>query len=1404
MSANGAATPGTAPSFENFSFSFSRPSLLSRLNMNASPADPESSPSTGSTSAVTATTDSLGPEPTPSSAHSQSHTQFSSIIQTDQDMPPEEDNGGVNPNRHGLDRGSSSTPRAGSPIGMEIDSNGDPEIVEISSHSANGSRIPATYHDLPANHYFVAPPVAFPYPRSPVRRFPEDHPLHTQPSLFGYLPRAPPRSPRLDPLEILELESTRERNEWEQVRNELGRSRLERPSSTISGPFQIHSIAPSVPQTQTQVNNGNMNKATSQAPPSDDDYDSDSSDVELRIYNADPLDEIQTPSQPHSALGTVPPTPLGARPPPPLPPVSQSLVNGSTAHRSIMERLSQDPSVPRTPSATQVVADPQASPSRSNTATPAKRKIDDVDPAAQESGAKRPSPTPRRPTSERGGIPPPLRVEVDKMPVTTPSSSVAQTSTSTAATSASQTTIPRPTSVPSTSISIPPVAKSGNICRFHNRPPGRVCVRKDQCPDLHVGELQKPTSGASLTPVPAIEPSTSLTSAPITAAPPAIAPPMTRTPSLADAPPLGTNPSPVPRSTRPPCRFFSTRAGCRNGTSCPFDHSLNEQPSRPPSRQLAPSPIPPTLGSLTTTAPIPVHFGPKVPLPPTAASPVPANVPAPAATKGVSTISAPTTAVPLVPAPVLVASLAQGPVPPTPAPAPQPVGTMRIAQSTPNHPLPAKPPADSPTTPPAASPPQTKGKKAKGKAKAAQAQANATKPGGAPPNANQSQPSAPLNVKVKVEPASPAPNTTKAAKRKASGSQPKPQPQPTRLNTGTRQIKQEEVTLYDLVDDSPQEPSGSSVLLPELTGSQPRTGVPHAQVQTQVQSRGEVAQVQVRARTEVVQPQPRPIAPLPSRAVPPTASVAGPIPTSTILPPMNRPPPPPYRPPPPANPTPSTLSHASALNSIPAAPPVTIPAVPTTSVIPPTPVRPVPEQSAAGNAANGSNTNTSNALKAPAPNTQATSTPKPPTPGTLTDRLVIPVPPRPNPSPAPPRPDMASGSSPSEAQTQPRSRSRQASREPARPDSRGLARRMSPVRRDSRDPPRRNSREPERRSLMTRIDYRSNTYRPTSRSRSPPPRRYSPPPMRRRSPPPSRGRSPSPARYREWRSRSRSPPRRSLRERFAPRPIPSRRGRSRSWSPRFSRSPSRSPGYRGRSSSRSTSRSPSTSPPPRRQRYEPSPPVNGYTNASAYLSPEKNIPRVWEPEAQGGRPVSNDSSPSETMVIVDEPTRNSTPPPRNAMTALNDYDSFNQSRTMDISPMSSPARSYTGTGGGLGNRISDLPPPPIINYATPLANYHPLQEPRENLLTRMTGEPDLANRLAPASSSNRGQAPNRAQPANKATKSQPPLANRLGGGDSSYPGPGPGPGQANRNERRAPPRDVGVRGGKLMSRMTGK
>ncbi|KAJ1304129.1 hypothetical protein OPQ81_008530 [Rhizoctonia solani] len=1210
--------------------------------MNASVVEPEPSPSTGPTSVVTGTSDSLAPEAresTTSGATSNPNTRYSSVTQTDHDMV-EEHNVIVttNPSRSGLDR-DTSRPRVSSPTAMEIDSARDLEIMEISSpHSPSGSCIPASYRNLPATHYFIAPPVALPYPRSPVRHFPEGHPLHTQPSIFGYLPRAPPRSPRLDPLEILELESARERNEWEQVCKDLGRPKFE-PSSTVTTLLQPHSITPSIPQTQTQVDR-NDNKISSQAPPSDDDYDSDSSDVELRIYNADPIDEIQTPSQPDSVSTTLPRTPLGARPA-----VAQLLAkpNGFAAHRSILERLSQGPSTPRASvAAPETTGDRLDNPPKSHTTTPAKRKIDDVEQVASEPNAKRKSPAAQqRPAdvNERNGVPPLLRAEVGP----TPKSSMFQAPTSNKAAIVSQTATPQPTPAPGASTTALPVVKSGMICRFHNRPPGRVCVRKDQCPDLHIGELQRLTPGTSFTSVSATDPS-SLGSVPPTSAAPSItatpitAPPLSRAPSLADAPLLGTDPSPPPRPTRPPCRYFLTPGGCTR-PNCLYPHILKEQTSRPPSRQLAPSPIPIVQASTTTPVPIPVHIGPKVLLPTASlvTSSTAAKPTAPPLAPAVISPSVPTTA------PAIHSVPTHAPVP-TPTLVSQPAGTIRTAQPAPTHPLPAKPtPTPAPQQPGTS---QAKGK-GKGKGKAAQAvqdtsapPANANKPGGS--KANQA------NVKVKTEPETSAPNT-KAAKRKGSGSQPKPQP--ARVNTGSREIKQEEITLYDLAGDSPQEPTGSFVLPPELTGSQPGAELP-----------------------------------LIARRLPP------------------------YRPPQPLNPNSSASSQAPLS-------PTNAPTAPVTTVIPPTPVRPVPEQSAmqapvastvnslAASVVKAPATNTPKTTVTNAPNTATTNALNPPTPAptTATEKPSLPVPPRSNPSPTPPRPNSSPESS---AQIQSRPRSRETSREPARPDSRGLV---------------------------------ESTFKPG--------RQFVPPSFPIKIPTPE-----------------------ALLSASTEKAFPATTKGSISFARAVSGSAIQVPISRSATSaSRSRSFSPSRSrSPPHRQRYEPRPisPADGYTKGSAYFPRENNIPRAWEAEAGGDRPVQNegcDSGPGDTMAIVDGPIQDSTPaPPRNAMTVLNHYDSFNQMRTMDISPMSSPARGYTGVG--LGNRISDYPPVATNDYSPPVVNNYP--EQRENLLTRMTVEPDLANRLAPTS--NRGQAPNRAPPVGKPTTKnariqahQPPLADRI-------------------------------------------
>ncbi|CCO31533.1 hypothetical protein BN14_05578 [Rhizoctonia solani AG-1 IB] len=1201
--------------------------------MSAS-ADLQPQPSASTSATIS---DSLTSEPTAPGPTSGFGTRPPSATHIERDTGLERINGTVsqaNPSPNGPQR--DSMPRA-TPTAMEIDTNEDPEIMEPSSSRA--SCIPASYHNLPENHYFVAPPVALPYPRSPVRRFPEGHLLHTQPSLFGYLPRAPPRSPRLNPLEILELESARERNEWEQVRQDLGNSRTERSSSTIIAPSSQSYPVPEPLQPHTN----------SQAPPSDDEYDSDSSDVELRIYNADPVDGAQTPSQPNLAASTVPPTPLGARPPVPQP---HTVTNAFSAHRSIIQRLSQGPSTPLQlgasagPSEAGVRRD--SSPQSNNT-TPAKRKFTDVDQNAQGSNIQGNSPTPR-PASDVGdartGVPPPLRAQVDRILVTTTTPSAPQAPTEpeverTAPTS-SQATTPQPTTGSSDS-PVTRVVKSGNICRFHNRPPGRVCVRKEQCPDEHIGELQRPIQGAGSAPPTSVteQPLSSNDAPPATSVPtpPAAAPPLARTPSLAEAPPLGVNPPPPSIPARPACRYFFRPGGCNRGAHCPFLHGTSSQSrtgsgantpqARPPSRQTIPS-IPSITAATTAAptstsappAPVSAHVRPKPPTQPT-----------PSAPAHVSATSGPSTS--------------------TSAPAPQLVGPSRTA-SAPVHPLPPRPPSPtsiSPESPKA----QTKAK-GKGKGKTgAQGISNLAKA-----NASSSQ----ANVKIKAEQDVSTPNT-RAAKRKASGSQPKPKPkpQPTRVDTAAREIKQEEITLYDLADDSPQEPTGSSILPPEVTQSQARPGVAQAQLRPEAT---QPPQVQAQPRTEVAQPPPRPIAPLPSRATTQTSKAPTP-PTNVSLPPLNRPPPPPYRPPQPPNPSPTTLAQGLTTGSIPALAATTAPSdatVPVTAVIPPTPVRPVPQQSPQRAQTTGTSnslpkvlsvntpaTQTGNAAKAPtsnAPKAQAPTASKAPAPSTPTpapttaaaNKLTVPVP-RSNPFPVPPRPDRA-------LSPQPQIQSRPRGREPVGRDNR----------RDSPEPARtinrRDSREAERRSLMTRIDSRKNADDGLLYHQEVDPLR------------PVHGiviGGPDP-------DLDPGPPFADL----------------------FASALLLVPALGAVLGAQQ----------------------DGYTNGSAYFPPEKNIPRVWEPETSSNRTTQNQvqqPTSSETTVIVDGPIRSSTPPPRNAMTALNDYDSFNQSRAMDISPMSSPVRGYNG--GGLENRLSHHPPPSTSDYYAFMGQ--PLPESRENL-----------------------------------------------------------------------------------------
>ncbi|KAF8756450.1 hypothetical protein RHS01_04295 [Rhizoctonia solani] len=1178
MSANGEVAATTAPSFENFSFSFSKPSLLSRLNMNAT-ADSQTEPSATAGSIPAITSDSN------SNSDSRTSTLPCSAAHPGQDIGLGLANGIVihATKSSGSGFNHDSVPRVATPTAMEIDNEAH-EIEELpfSRASPNDSRIPASYHNLPANHYFVAPPITLP--------------------LFGYLPRAPPRSPKLDPLEVLELESARERNEWEQV----------------------------------QVNE---NISNPQAPASDDDYDSDSSDVELRIYNADPTDETYAPVV-----------------------QSQAAASGSAAHRSIIQRLSQGPTTLSPPSTSgetnQITVDRRDGSPWSTNTTPAKRKFQDVEHNVQGPNAQRNSPIPQLAldaANTRTGVPPhsgpkstefllPHRARLHPRPWSTPRTRVTR--------ALSQSTTPQPIVEQSSSLTVTPVVKSGNICRFHNRPPGRVCVRKNNAPTF---TLQPLSSGPPPPP-------------PTTAPPEGTAPLVTRTPSLADAPPLGTNPSPPPVPTQTPCRVRREHVPVPTVISADGSHAANIHNSAPTP---APTPAVPVA--------IPGHAGPKPSKP---APPVPALA---SATAG-SLMSTPTLTV-------------------------QHTGTSSRTVPAPVHPLPPRPPSLM-VVPPESPKAQSK-TKGKGKGKAA------AQGGSNPTNANKSGGQA--NAKVK-----------------ASGSQPRPHPQPTRIDTATREIKQEEVTLYDLAGDSPSEPSGPSILPPEISQSQTRAGA----TQTQSQS---VATQQAQAQT-----QPR------SRG---SGYKGSNTPNWHHAYSSQSPPPPPYRPPPTSNPSstalaqgvsvPNTTRSVSATTA-PAIP--TKPPVPSTAVAQPLPARPAPEQSVpralVTNLSNGSTTSAPSASKAPVSNPSATQANPPPL------RLV-------RTSPSSPSPEH--GFPPQgQAQSQPKGR------EPARRDTRRDS--PEPIRRNSR----KNSREPERRSLMTRMNSRKAGVIHTALWLG-------------------RGRRPQEDCL-LYRQEVDLPRRARGTVTGGPGPGPDLGlGLDPLFADRFVNDlllapvPGAAPGVRqGTLSPRAAATT-----------IAATAPVDGYTNGSAYFPPEKNIPRAWEPETGGSRTAQNkaqESVPSDTMTTNHEPIRSSTPPPRTAMTALNDYDSFNQSRAMDISPMSSPARGYTARG--LENRLSDYPESSANDHYTSMGNSHPA-EPRENLLARMNAEPDLANRLAPAAPSNRGQVSNRGQPVSKATRAskpqaqQAPLANRLGGGE-------PFPSQASRSDRRE------VLGGRLMGRMTGQ
>ncbi|KAG9091904.1 hypothetical protein FRC06_000328 [Ceratobasidium sp. 370] len=541
--------------------------------------------------------------------------------------------------------GHTAPPCPVSALDMEVE-RADPDIVELPRPPP--PRIPDPYRSLPADHYLVAPPAILPYPRSPPLQIDENHPLYTPASLFAHLPRAPPLSPRLDPLAILELETTREQSEWEQVYQGL-----ERPSlSTLVAEDSFsahHEHSRSVPQSplavQTNIEHSTSSPASAPASAVDPDSDVDSSDVELHVYDhVSPVTSTLASLDQDTTNSQIPPARSASQSHPSL--VSISGPSHSAAPNPRVQHSQPTglfAAVPRRTesafgkggagpaSSTITNGETTDSPEPTNT-TPAKRKHDAM------VGSARGTTQPSASGSTRVGVPPPLRASVDRTRVPTPA--CVPEGASASIDSAAPPTIPVPSPapmqaatsrslLPSTSTPAPdtvpqPVRKP---CRFYNRPPGRVCMRKEQCPDLHEGPLQRPLSASVLatSTIPAFpspfgsvgspgvasaEPPASDTAVPsatvheasaisrpqVTASPRPLTPPApinstpessaAPTPSRPIAPPTasalskriasaGLPPRPlssVDRPATPACRFFNTPKGCGRGRECPFRH----------------------------------------------------------------------------------------------------------------------------------------------------------------------------------------------------------------------------------------------------------------------------------------------------------------------------------------------------------------------------------------------------------------------------------------------------------------------------------------------------------------------------------------------------------------------------------------------------------------------------------------------------------------------------------------------------------------------------------------------------------------------------------------------------------------------------------------------------------------
>ncbi|KAF8597398.1 hypothetical protein BDV93DRAFT_527431 [Ceratobasidium sp. AG-I] len=785
--------PAPAPSFNDFSFKqigMAKPSLLARLNMFSQPEPPPELPTSVSPSPeISMDTSAPLTSETTSPALGIDTTSTSSLPPY-RDAPTHQDNiivqevDSLNQPRSAL---APNPVLSTSTSPMEVDELIDSDVFEFTPvrETNHPPRIPESYRALSADHYLVAPPADFPYPRSPVFRFSEGHPLYVAPSLFAHLPRAPPRSPRLDPLAILELESERERSEWEQVRKVLVRPSPDlfsiAPASTRSPEVSL-----SAPITTSAASAEASSPVLAPVVPSEAGYDSDSSGVELHVYDNVPASEANMKdgvSPPSNFDATIARTslspnsndissaqPLGlttlatAQEETPLvtnPPVRRLSPNRLPPTSEVPLPKPSVPDAAHTGPAVPLVSNEQVgTPERSS--TPSKRKFDAIEGLAGKHGNGLTSTTTSRQASteasrSRLGVPPPFRAQVDRVPVAKaataeppapPHPVTTETTSSPTNTPLEKTPQPSHTSSQPSASSTPGPQDNGElpaerrVCRFHNRPPGRVCIRKEACPDLHQGPLMKPLTVASYL--------FTTTTPPGTSAFPA------RPLSSAD------------RHVPPPCAFFFS-VGCNRGNECAFSH---DTASRERSHS-APHTTPQTnTFPIATTGPNEAQAQGQAPQIPSMSQSPPATqalrkegqIPPPKPMAQASqtqraqnkATAATTKAAPL-PPPGPAGSARQGPIP---QPQPQTRSTMpRVSPGTSAVPKPATP----------APPPAMK-----------QENISITH----------------ANVKVKAERPSPSPNPVKKV-----APLPKKLRKAAQATPASLKIKEEDVTLYDLAGE---------------------------------------------------------------------------------------------------------------------------------------------------------------------------------------------------------------------------------------------------------------------------------------------------------------------------------------------------------------------------------------------------------------------------------------------------------------------------------------------------------------------------------------------------------------------------------------------------------------------------